>query len=80
MRLRGDVIRVDLLGQLHELHQGAVRGGAGEDQSRLGELIAVGVVDLVAVPVALGDQRAAVGLRDHGALEKAGSVRSSAGT
>ena len=56
VRLGGDVVRVHVARQLDELDQPVVRADAGEDQAGLLELLAVGVVDLVAVAVALLDR------------------------
>ena len=67
MGLRGHVVRVHVPGQLHELHKGAVRGGAADREAGLLEAVAVGVVHLVAVAVALGHLGGAVGLGHHGA-------------
>ena len=52
-----DEERVHVARQLDELDQPAVRRRAGEDQAGLLEPLAVGVVDLVAVPVPLADLR-----------------------
>src|SRR5215218_1073427 len=49
VRLRADVVGMLVAGQLYELDQGAVRGGSGEHQACLRDLLAIGVVDLVAV-------------------------------
>ena len=76
--LGGDVVGVHLARQLDELDQVEVRVGAGEDQAGLLELVAVGVVDLVAVPVALLDPRLAVGLADHRARGQLGRVEAQA--
>src|SRR5690349_19669135 len=64
MRLRRDVIRVDLARQLDELDQVRVRRRSAEDHACLLKLRAVAVVDLVAVAVPLLDLVQAIGLRD----------------
>ena len=61
VRLRGDVVGVHVAGQLHELDEVVVRRGPREHEAGLLELVAVDVVDLVAVPVPLLDQVLAVG-------------------
>ena len=48
-------------GELHDLHQPSVRGEAGEAEARSFEGLPVGVVELVAVAVALVDVRSAIG-------------------
>ena len=59
-------------GQLDELDQRAVRRGAGEHQAGRLELVAVGVVDLVAVPVPLVDRaRAPYASRDDASPRRA---------
>ena len=50
-----------VVGQLHDLHQALVGGETGQLQARLGQLLAVVVVELIAVAVALGDLVGAVG-------------------
>ena len=71
VRLGGHEVRVRLARQLDELHQAAVRRGAGEDQAARRDLLAVLVVHLVAVPVPLLDLgQAAVRLADQRALRE----------
>ena len=53
VRLGGHEVRVHLVGQLDELDQLRVRRRAADHQAGLLQLAAVGVVDLVAVPVPL---------------------------
>ena len=54
-------------GQLHGLHQTAVRAGAGNDQSGILHLLTELVVELVAVAVTLPDLSLAVALGHLGA-------------
>lgn len=61
VRLRRHVVRVDVLRQLHELDEGALGRGAGEDETRLRDVVAVVVVDLETVTVTLADVRGAIG-------------------
>ena len=68
VRLGGDVVGVHVARQLDELDQAVVGRGPGEHQPGLLEPVAVAVVDLVAVPVALLDQRLAVRRPRDGAL------------
>jgi hypothetical protein len=56
--------------QLDELHQVAIGRGPRDVQPGRLEAVAVGVVDLVAVPVTLRDGRGAVQLGDHAVLGK----------
>ena len=53
-----------MIGEFHDLGQHAVGGLAGKDHARLGQPRFVGVVDLVAVAVALADAVGAVYLAD----------------
>src|SRR5208283_3328771 len=54
---------VGMVGDLHDLHEGAVRAHAGEGQPLgLHGLAVFGLVELVAVPVAFADLLAVVGL------------------
>ena len=55
VRLRRDVVRVDLARQLDVLDKVSVGREAREEQARAGQPVAVGVVDLVAVAMALVD-------------------------
>ena len=76
VRLRRDEERVDVPGQLHVLHQLAIRGESGEHQARLLQLLAVGVVDLEPVAVTLGDLRpTVVQVTDQSALTQVGRVQ-----
>ena len=52
--------------QLDHLHQFAVRARAGEDHAVRGELLAILIVELVAMAVAFLDQLAAVDRRGRG--------------
>ena len=54
--LGGHVVRMRAGRQLDELHQTAVGRGAGDAQTGFFELAPIGVVDLVAVAVALMHQ------------------------
>ena len=74
VRLRGHVVGVHVGRQLDELDQVVVRRGAGEHQAGGLELLAVGVVDLVAVPVPLLDPGRAVRRPHHAALLELGRV------
>src|SRR6202012_937577 len=60
--LCADDERVDFGRVFDELHQVAVRRGSGDPQPAFGKLVAVRVVDLVAVPGSLGHLRRPVGL------------------
>ena len=53
MRLGGDEVRVR--GDLNHLHQLVVRRGTADDESGALEGLAVGVIELVAVAMALRD-------------------------
>ena len=57
VELRGDEPR--MIGQLDHLDEAALLEGAADREARVDELLAVGVVHLVAVAVALGDDRLA---------------------
>ncbi|MCY1238398.1 hypothetical protein D9M72_511350 [compost metagenome] len=74
VRLGSDVVRVDFAGKLHVLHQLAVRGRSGEHEPLRCNLVAVLVVDFVAVAVPLADLGGAVGLGDDGAFVQLGFV------
>ena len=74
MGLGGDEVRMSLAVEFHELRQTAVRRGAADPQTYLLEAISVGVVDLVAVPVTLGDRRRAIELGHQGILGELGGV------
>src|SRR5699024_2728603 len=63
-----DVERMGLDRQFDELHELTVGRGTGELKPRLGELLAVGVVDFVAVPVAFADRRRTVDSGDDAAF------------
>src|ERR1700761_2850674 len=79
VRLGGDEKRVRVAGQFDELHQAVVRRQAREDQTGLLKALPVGVVDLVAVPVALLYYRgAAVEAADDRALLQARRVQAEA--
>ena len=65
VRLGADDERMDVGGVLDELDQVPVRRRAGEPQPALGDAVAVGVVDLVAVPVPLGHLGGLIGLRHN---------------
>ena len=58
MRLGGDEVRVR--GDLNHLHQLVVRRGTADNKSSALEGLAVGVIELVAVAVALRDDFLAV--------------------
>src|SRR2546423_12295974 len=69
MELRGH--EPGMVRQLYDLDQTALLEGAADDQARVDEPLAVGVVDLVAVPVALGGHRlAAVDVPRPGAVDE----------
>ena len=76
--LRRDVVGVHVCGELDELHQAEVRVDAREDQSGGLEVGAVGVVELVAVAVALLDPVDAVGLRHDAARRQHGRLQAQA--
>ena len=65
MGLGGDEERVLVAGVLDELHKMSVRRGPRERQTRLGDLVAVVVVDLETVPMTFGDLGGAVRLGDQ---------------
>ena len=71
VRLRADVERVHVARQLDELDEVAVGRHAREHQARVGDAVAVGVVDLVAVAVALADLGGAVELGGDRARRRA---------
>src|SRR6478735_1361992 len=73
--LGGDVVRVHVAGQLHELDQVEVGVGAGEHDAGRLELLAVVVVDLVAVAVPLLDTPRAVGRADDRPGGEVGGVQ-----
>ena len=64
--LGADDKRMDVRRVFDELHQMAVGRGAGEPQTAFGDLVAVGVVDLIAVPVSLRHLRRPIGLGHNG--------------
>src|SRR5262245_12029451 len=71
VKLGADEKRVLL--QFDHFDQLAVGGGAAEDEARLLERLAVGVVEFVAVAVAFVDNKRAVimlGARSHGQLAR----------
>src|SRR5216684_9148948 len=55
MELAADHERV--VGQLGDLYQAAIGGGAGEDHPRVAECLSERVIELVAMPMALEDDR-----------------------
>src|SRR4051812_14085911 len=78
VRLRSDVERVLVAGQLDEFDEVPVGRGSREPQSGVGDLLAVGVVDLVAVTVALRHDGRTVQLRNEGSLGESGRVQAEA--
>src|SRR5437763_12112228 len=74
MELRGDEPRV--VRQLDDLDQAPLLEGAADDEAGVDEPLAVGVVDLVTVPVAFGDHRlAAVDVTRPGAVDELDRLR-----
>src|SRR4029453_12861260 len=65
VRLSGDEVGMDLAGQLDELDQLGVRRGTADHQTRILELVAVSVVDLVTMPMPLFDLCLAVALGNN---------------
>src|SRR4029450_439919 len=65
MRLSGDEVGMDLARQLNEFDQLVVRRGAADHQTRILELVAVSVVDLITMPMPLLDMCLAVALGDN---------------
>ena len=64
-----------MVGELDDLDQPALLEGAADHEPGVGEQLAVGVVDLVAVAVALGDHRLAVDLARARAVEQLDRLR-----
>src|SRR5437870_3240455 len=67
--------------ELHNFHQAAVRREPAEHQPVLGQLLPIGVIELVAVAMALLDLRATVGLiRPRAFFQHAGVCPQTHGT
>lgn len=74
MELRAEEERMHFLRQLGDLHQMAVRRAAGEHQSLGLEIGHIGRIDLVAMPVALGNDFLAVRSTSDGPFAQSGLI------
>src|SRR4029453_12996309 len=74
VRLSGDEVGMDLAWQLNELDQLVVRRGTADHQTRILQLVAVSVVDLITMPMPLLDVCLTVALGNDRAGQQFGRI------